>query len=330
MAASGNPSDSNLHTIVDRPVPAVGPKQVLVKVAAAALNPIDYKICEGKLPLGKLPLYTCFDFAGEVVEAGAESGFTKGQDVYGDVSNNSAKDPIGGSLSEYILVPGDKISAKPQGMSASDAASMSLVGQTVLDCLASAQAPVGARVVILGASGGVGTSAVQICKARGYHVIGVCSAKNHSLVKSLGADEVIDYRTTDWSQALSAAKVDTVFDFAPSGPASAESWDKSQLVLNRGGAFVTTSGPDVEGRITPFIIITLGCKMLYWKVCSEFKYHLVLKKSAGEKLREMAKMAEEGKLKAVVEKVYTFDEVPAAFAHLMSGRAVGKICVSVP
>lgn len=330
MTVAGKPSDPNLHKLVQRPVPSVGSKQVLVKVAAAALNPIDFKICEGKIAAGKLPLYTCFDFAGEVVEAGAESGFAKGQEVFGDVPNGKADDPVGGSLSEYILVPSQVISAKPQGMSASDAASMAMVGQTVLDCLAKAEAPTGARVLILGASGGVGTSAVQICKARGYHVIGVCSAKNQDLVTSLGADEVVDYRTKDWGHALSAAKVDAVFDFAPSGPASAESWDKAQLVLKRGGAFVTISGPDEEGRITPWGMIVLGCKMLYWKACSEFSYSIVLKKSAGAKLQELAKLAEEGKLKAVVEKVYTFDEVPSAYAHLMSGRAVGKICVSVP
>merc|ERR1740121_1767650 len=110
------------------------------------------------------------------------------------------------SLSEYMVVTCDSVAPKPSTLSATDAASLCLVGQTVLDCLAKAEEkqklPSGARVLILGASGGVGSIGVQICKARGLHTIGVCSAKNRDLVLKLGADEVIDYTEHDWSERL--------------------------------------------------------------------------------------------------------------------------------
>jgi len=189
-------------------------------------------------------------------------------------------------------------------------------------------------VLILGASGGVGTVGIQICKARGFHTIGVCSAKNRDLVLSLGADEVIDYRANDWSEQFqeSAQKVDVVLDFAPSGPDSSNAWLKAKRVLKRGrqGEFITISGPDEQGKVTLGGAVALVSKSAWRNTFSGFKYRLVLKTSSTEKLIELKQLVDEGKLKPVVEKVCSFEEVPAAYEHLMSGRAVGKICVSVP
>lgn len=333
MTASGKPTDPALHKLTDRPIPtSVGKNQVLVKVVCAALNPIDYKLCEGKIPMAKLPMYTGFDFAGIVEEAGGESGFTKGMEVFGDMANvKGITDPIGGSLSEYILVGSNIVAKKPAKCTAAEAAALSLVGQTVLDCLTAAAQPAGARVLVLGASGGVGTAAIQILKARGFYVIGVCSGKNVDLVKSLGADEVIDYRQSDWAKELQQSKVRCVFDFAPSGQDSTASWHKSKLVLGPNGTFVTISGPDPEGRmmtagVVGFMICNIGSVL---GCCSNFRYKIVLKKSTSAKLNELAKLVDEGQLKAVIEKIYGFEEVIPAFEHLMSGRAVGKICVKV-
>merc|ERR1719272_1511292 len=143
-------------------------------------------------------------------------------------------------------------------MSMEEASSISLVGQTVLDCLTKASPSEGARVLILGASGGVGTAAVQICKARGLHVIGVCSGRNKELVLGLGADQVIDYTAADWSVELAGHKVEVVFDFAPSGADSAESWHNAKCVLARGGRFITISGDDPEGKVTIGSVVTGG------------------------------------------------------------------------
>lgn len=331
MTGLGKPSDIELLQLVDRRVPMMlQPGQLLVKVASAALNPIDAKICEGKISAGTFPLHVGFDFAGEVVEASPESGFMPGQEVFGDAPNDKASNLAGGSLSEYVLVHKSQVALKPKKLSFVEASSLPLVGMTVLDCLTKASLPEGARVLILGASGGVGTCAVQISKAHGYHVIGVCSGRNLDLVLNLGADEVVDYQKHDWSLHLRSGKVDAVFDFAPSGPASAEAWGKATAVMKRGGHFVTISGPDAEGRITPCSGARLLCQMLCRNCCSGFKYHLVLKKTEAVKLKMLAKLVQSGKLKPVIAKVYSFTEAPAAFAHLMSCRAVGKICVTVP
>lgn len=324
MTAAGKPTDPALHKLTDRPISTpVDKNQVLVKVVGAALNPIDFKLCEGKVPGAKFPMHTGFDFAGIVEEAGDESGFSKGMEVFGDGR--------WGSLSEYIVVPSNAVAKKPAKCTAAEAASLAMVGQTVLDCLTAAAQPVGARVLVLGASGGVGTVAIQICKARGFYVIGVCSAKNRDLVLSLGADEVVDYRETDWAQHLQRAKVGCVFDFAPSGPDSMESWRKSKLVLSPGGTFITISGPDKEGRVLTcgnlaFFCCNIGSVM---GCCAKFHYKFILKQSASPKLEELAKLVDEGKLKAVIDKTYGFEEVIAAFEHLMSGRAAGKICIKV-
>lgn len=154
------------------------------------------------------------------------------------------------------------------------------------------------------------------------------------LVMSLGADEVIDYREHDWGEKLrdDARKVDVVFDFAPSGPDSASAWTKATQVLKPGriGEFITISGPDEHGAVTMGAVVALTATMAWRNSFSGFKYRLVLKQSATRKLLELKRLVDEGKLRPVVEKVYSFEEGPKAYEHLMSGRAVGKICVTVP
>jgi len=257
-------------------------------------------------------MYVGFDFAGVVEEAGTESGFEKGQEVFGDVCNVSDRNPVGGSLSQYMLVPHDLVALKPVRLSAADASSLCLVGVTVLDSLTQANTPQGGRVLVLGASGGVGCAAVQICKARGLYVIGVCSGKNRDLVLNLGADEVIDYRECDWSEKLSVEKVDSVFDFAPSGHSSGGSAGKAKKVLKPQGAFVTISGLEESGEGTGF------------------SYSMVVRRPSAKKLQELAHLVDQGKLHPVVEKVYPFGDTVAAFDHLMSGRVMGKLVISVP
>jgi len=338
MSDAGSPSDPALAKLETRYLPPIQEDQVLVKVQAAALNPIDFKLAEGLMAAaGKPPMFLGSDFSGVVAEAGAKSGFKEGQEVFGDVANRGAAVPRGGSLSEYMIVPAREIALRPVCLSPAESASLSLVGQTVLDSLAKAEArgelPSDARILILGASGGVGTAAIQICKARGFHTIGVCSDKNRTLVESLGADQVIDYKQHDWSERLKGKvdKVDVVFDFAPSGPDSASSWKRAMKVLKRGGSFITISGPwDGDGEVTISSVIDLMARMAWRNTFSGFKYHFVLKRGSDKKLAELTCLVNEGNLKPVVEKVYPFSEVPAAYGHLMSGRAVGKICVAVP
>jgi len=335
MTDAGAPSDPALAKLTVRTLPSIQKDQVLVKVAAAALNPIDYKIAKGHMAMvAKPPCFLGKDFAGVVFQAGEASGFERGQEVFGDVGNAGEADPCGGSLSEYMIVPGCQIALKPKSLEPAEAASLSLGGQTVLDCMAKAEAqqplPAGARVLILGASGGVGSVAIQICRARGLHTIGVCSGKNRALVESLGADEVIDYREHDWSKRLKDDKVDVVFDFAPSNPMSSSSWEKAVQVLKAGQPFITISGPDEEGQVTLASYLELMARVAWRNTFSGFKYRFVVKATRATHLMQLSRLVSEGNLKPVVEKVYPFSEVLAAYGHLMSGRAVGKICVTVP
>ena len=183
------------------------------------------------------------------------------------------------------------------------------MGQTVLDCLAKAAPSAGARVLILGASGGVGTSAVQIMKAEGLFVIGVCSGKNAGLVTDLGADQVVDYTAEDWSETLAGDddKVDLVFDFAPSGSHSTESWEKATKVLAKGGRFITISGSSADGSVTLGSIISGMASASFTNTFGAHKYYSVLKVSDALKLQRLAKLADEGKLKPVIDTVYPWE-----------------------
>mmetsp|Transcript_86053 Transcript_86053/g.243076 ORF Transcript_86053/g.243076 Transcript_86053/m.243076 type:complete len:341 (-) Transcript_86053:89-1111(-) len=310
MTAIGDPSDKALLVEEARPWPAIGPTDVLVSVGAAALNPIDYKLMMGKIAVMTTPPFVGgFDFAGTVEAAGAESGFEKGQKVFGDVPNMKETSPYGGSLSTYMLVPSNKVALQPPDMTHAEASSLSLVGQTVLDCLAMAAPSAGARVLILGASGGVGTSAVQIMKAEGLFVIGVCSGKNAGLVADLGADRVVDYTAEDWSETLAGddAKVDVVFDFAPSGAHSTESWEKATKVLSTGGKFITISGSSADGSVTVGSFLSGKISASWTNTFGNHKYYSVLKVSDALKLQRLAKLAAEGKLKPVVDTVYPWE-----------------------
>ena len=215
-------------------------------------------------------------------------------------------------------------------MTFEEASSISLVGQTVLDSIAKAAPTPGARVLVLGASGGVGTIAVQVCKARGLTVIGVCSAKNRDLVLGLGADDIIDYTQDDWSVKLANEKVEVVFDFAPSGPSSTDSWNKAQQVLARSGRFITISGHHPEGVVTVGSFLSDSVGTMVNNTFGNFSYHFVLKVSAADKLRDLAAMVEARKLKPVVEEVYPWENVHDAFVKLLSGRASGKLVITAP
>lgn len=333
MNGVGSCADAALLCEGERPIPEdpypIGP-EVLIRVKAAALNPIDAKLCAGLIPAyATPPLVPGKDFAGVVVVAGCGNAWEDDDEVYGDVGNVSLKNVIGGSLSEYILVDGNHIARKPKACSWAEAASLSLVGQTVWDVHAASGLAEGQTVVVLGASGGVGTFGVQYLRAKGLTVIGVCSAKNAKLVSDLGASKTIDYAAGPWTAAVDG-KVDGVFDFAPSGPHNAGYWAEACDVMKPGGVFVTISGEDPRGAfsIPSFLKAKLVALWRNWR--SGFKYTFVLKKPATHKLREITAMVDAGQIKPVVDHVFPWAEAHAAFRRLESGRAVGKVVVLPP
>lgn len=220
------------------PIPAIAPDDVLIKVYASGVNPVDWKIREGlrknAFP-SELPLTLGWDVSGVVEAVGAEvTDLKKGDNVY-------TRPNIGrnGSYAEYIAVKASEVAIKPKTIDHVTAAGIPLAALTAWQALFDyGKLQSGQKVLILGASGGVGSFAVQFAKWKGAHVIGVCSSKNVDFVRSLKADQVIDYKTEHYQNILK--DVDLVFD-AVGGEAKTHAWK----VLKEGGSFVSITGkPD--------------------------------------------------------------------------------------
>ena len=212
--------------------PKIQPEQLLVKVHASSVNPIDWKTRKGMLSIltgNKFPLILGFDVAGEVVEVGSQvTRFKVGDAIYGSTSFP------GGAYAELAVVTESLAAPKPKNMSYEEAATVPLAALTALQALRDlGNIKSGQTVLINGASGGVGVFAVQIAKALGAEVTGVCSSKNLDLVKSLNADLVIDYTQQDFTQGN--VQYDMIFDAV-----AKRSFSDSRKVLKPNGVYVST------------------------------------------------------------------------------------------
>lgn len=309
----GGPDDMKQVELA-RPEP--GPRQLLVRVRATSVNPIDWKMASGMFrPVvrTRFPLVPGFDVAGEVVERGAEAqDFQVGERVYARLD-----DPQGGASAEYTLVNLTVAARIPEGLSFEDAAAMPLAGMTALQglrdtCGMPLQGYKG-RVLVVGASGGVGTYAVQIAARAGAEVVGVCSGRNAELARSLGCADVIDYTT---EQGVGRkAPYDIVYDCVGSQPFS---YFKPHMQRN---ATFVTAFPVQRGTqialLTSMILPGPACKAIR------------LRTNAAD-LEILSGMVREGTLRSVIDRVYPFDELPAAHHASVAGRARGKIVVLGP
>jgi NADPH:quinone reductase-like Zn-dependent oxidoreductase len=308
----GDPSDPTIIKLHNRNLPAIGSDKVLVEVKAAALNPIDYHLALGHFKLvSQPPFVPGHDFAGEVLEAPEGSNFKPGDRVFGDsldAGGSADGSLLGGSLAEKMVVPLNDVALMPSTMSFTEAAALPLVSQTVLDCINAAGVPAPATVIVVGASGGVGSHGVQILKAKGYKVIAVASGKNEKNLRDLGADEFVDYKTQSWEQiyATEPRTVDAVLDWAPVG--SKETFEKALQVLKDNSRCVSLD----------FIP---GLK--------DERFVFVYRKTTPVKLTELTRMVDAGKLKPIIDTVYPFADVPKAFKHLQGHSAQGKIIIDV-
>ncbi|HEX8868730.1 MAG TPA: NADP-dependent oxidoreductase [Lentzea sp.] len=210
---------------VAKPVP--GPGQVLVKVGAAGVNPVDTYIRAGGFPaLGEPPFTLGWDFAGTVEQGG--EGFSAGDEVYGLLPFPGT----GGGYAEYVVANASDLARRPSHLTVEQAGAVPMVALTAWQALVGrGELSAGQRVLIHAAAGGVGHVAVQIAKARGAYVIGTASAAKHDFLRSLGADEVIDYRHEDFT---SIDPVDVVFDLIGGDYA-----ERSAKVLKPGGVLVS-------------------------------------------------------------------------------------------
>jgi NADPH:quinone reductase-like Zn-dependent oxidoreductase len=321
---SYGPADRLTLTNLDKPVPAAG--EALVRVRATSVNPYDWHLMRGEpyvarlMPGGlgvrtpKIGVLGC-DMAGRVEAVGADvTGFRPGDDVYALLT--------GGGFGEYVCVPEALLAAKPKTLSYEEAAAMPMAAVTALQGLRDVGRVLpGQRVLVNGASGGVGVFAVQIAVALGAQVTGVCGTRNVELVRSLGADEVIDYTAADFTRG--AQRYDLLLDCAGSRPVSA-----CRRLLRPKGTFVVVGGP--AGRwVKPVdrVISTLARGPFVSQRMA--LADAVGWSDKGRHLAELAELVEEGRLRPVVDRRYPFEVLPAAVEYQERGHASGKVVVTV-
>ena len=290
----------------DAPRPHPAPGEVLVRVHAAGINPVDWKIREGHLKEmlhHTLPLVLGWDVSGVVAALGAGvTRFKVGDEVFSrpDIERD-------GAYAEFIVIRETEVALKPKSVDHVHAAALPLAGLTVWQSLFDAAAlTAGQRVLIHAAAGGVGSLAVQLAKGRGAHVIGTASAKNHAFVRALGADEVVDYERERFETVV--GPVDVVFD-TMGGDIQTRSWE----VLKRGGILVSiASPPSAEAA-----------------VAHGGRFAFVFTQPNAAQLAEIATLVDAGKLKASVETVLPLAAAVRGQALSAAGHTRGKIVLQV-
>jgi len=296
--------------------PKPGAFEVLVRVHSASINPIDWKIRRGDLKLllsRKFPRVLGVDFAGVIEQVGASvKDFKPGDAVFGMA--NPIKSRYG-SYGQYVIAEGKSIAAKPDALSFRDAAAIPVAALTSLKALKHMiNLSAGQSVFINGASGGVGTFAVQIAKVLGARVCATCGANNLDFVSELGADQVYDYKTLDLDQLKD--KFDGVFD------ASAKlSFASAKQLLKRNGTLVTTV-PSSETVLA----------MLISSVLPVSKVHIVLASSGAnvpQELTELAELVTSGKVQPIIAQTIALEAVPAAHREAEKGHARGKTVIQI-
>jgi NADPH:quinone reductase-like Zn-dependent oxidoreductase len=295
--------------------PTMGKDEILVRVRAAAINPADLKVVSGTdggafLHAKNFPTAFGFDFSGIVEAVGGDvHGRSVGDEVFGFLAyGRSTKQ---GSFAELVVVKPDTVGDKPPNITHEEAAAAATAGSTALQALEDkGRLRSGQRVLVNGASGGVGSYAVQIASELGAEVWGTASSAKADFVKSLGAARVVDYKTT--SLANIGQKFDVVLDAA-----SMSSFGKVSSILEPGGTYVT---------LLPSLGLVAGMLQSFFsgKRCA-----LVMVKSRATNLNRLAGWLAEGKLKASVDATFPLDEIPAALAALQAGKAQGKVAVTV-
>jgi len=298
--------DTSQIKIEDAPLPTLNPDDVLIRVVATSVNPVDWKIRKGYLKSMipyDMPLTMGWDVSGIVEQTGpAVTKFKPGDAVYSrpDIARN-------GAYAEFVAVREREIAFKPATISHVEAASLPLVSITAWESLfTTANLTAGQRVLIHAGAGGVGSIAIQLAKAKGAHVTTTASAAKSALVKSLGADEVIDYRAQDFSKL--ARDMDVVFDTV-----GGETQEKSWTTLKPGGMLVSiTDRPSedrakAEGKRAAFVFIGPNAPIL----------------------TDLAQMVDLGQVRPIIGAEYGLNDTAKAQEASETGRSTGKIVIYV-
>ena len=315
----------------DVAMPEYGAQDILVKNHAVSLNPLDYKIRNGALKtvLPKtFPKILGHDLSGEVVAVGAQvTDFKIGDMVFARIDDGRA-----GTLAEYSAIAASAAAHKPQGLSHEQAAALPLVSLTVWQALHDiAHLRQGQKVFIPAGSGGIGSVAIQIAKSMGAFVATNTSTKNVDWVKKLGADVVIDYTQHNFSDVLQG--YDVVLDTL-----GGDTLKQAFGILKHGGVLVSIAAPvptvaaaKTMGLSTVVQWILRLANRPYSALSKKHHvdYHFLFMQANGEQLAHIAQLTEQGQLNVVVDKVYPFSQSKEAFEYLETGRAKGKVVVSL-
>lgn len=314
----------------DTPEPTVGRNDVLVEVHAAGVNLLDVKIRTGEFRLFlpyQFPLTLGNDAAGVVTRVGPDvTRFKVGDEVYARPDHTRI-----GTFAEAIAMDEKDVALKPANLDMAQAASVPLVALTAWQALVEiARVGPGDRVFIQAGSGGVGTVAIQLAKHLGATVATTASTSSFGMLRELGADVLIDYRTQDFEQQLKD------YDVVLHSQGKAE-LEKSMRILKRGGTLVSISGPP-----DPAFARNMGLPSILRGVFSVISYAtrrqarqrglnytFLFMRAQGQQLAEITALIEQGVLRPIVEKVYPFEQTPQALSHVEAGRAKGKIVIQV-
>jgi NADPH:quinone reductase-like Zn-dependent oxidoreductase len=300
--------------------PEAGQGQVLVRVRAASVNPADWYAMAGipwvarpqmglrKPRTGRVGL----DLAGEVAAVGpGVTRFQPGDEVFGAAT---------GTLAEYAVASEDALVGKPANLSFEQAAAVPVAGLTALQGLRDkGRLQAGQQVLVNGASGGVGTFAVQVAKALGAEVTGVCSTRNVAMVGSLGADRVIDYTREDFTRT--DRRYDLLLDVAGSRP-----WSACRRVLTPRGILVLVGAPKGSRLLGP---VDHLLKVRLASLRASQKVVFFISKALQRDLEALAELLAAGKVTPVVERAYALPDAADAFRHLGEGHAQGKLVITV-
>lgn len=342
--------EKNLTLNTSVPTPSITPgssDELLIRVLTTSLNPADYKVPEllnSALPVNllrsmviKLPASPCHDFCGVVVATSPKiDNFAVGDIVFGRLPPTTSQ----GATGEYILAPSKLCAQLPKsGITPEEAASLPCAGLTAYQCI-KPHVKKGDKVLINGGSGGCGTFGIQIAKALGCFVTTTCSTGKIELLKSLGADEVIDYTTTDVAEEMKkkgqtySLVVDNV-GVTPPSPGGDEKSKQGDLYM-ASGEFLLPGGKgryvQVGGPLSMASFKTLGSRLFVPGFLGGGKSKIemfTLKGTKTEELEELAGLVVEGKVKPVVEEVFAFEDVVQAFEKIKGGRSKGKLVVRV-
>ncbi|NYI46595.1 NADPH:quinone reductase-like Zn-dependent oxidoreductase [Nocardioides aromaticivorans] len=316
---------SDVLRLEDVADPVPGEDEVLVRIAAASVNAADWHIMRGEPRVARLMDRTIFgrrgprqpirgrDLAGTIEAVGpGVVGWKVGDEVLGEDE---------ATLAEYAAVPAASLARRPAGLSVEEAAALPLAAVTADLCLTAGAVRAGQRVLVVGASGGVGTFAVQLAVASGATVTGVCSTRNVELVTSLGASAVVDYTEQDFTRT--GASYDVVVDLV----GNRRLRDLRRVVAKGGTLVLSGGGNPGEGRILgPVGLMAKGG--LFGRLLG-LRVQIPLAKPDAARLGELAVMAAAGELRPVIERTFPLADAAAAIRHLEVEHARGKVVVTV-